>query len=386
MVSPYRRSKVNIRKGPRRKTRARSYTKPRRTSTKKRTRCVCPGELTPSARFALAQLDPFHPATLGAKVPDTNTMPSLANSSSDQVTCPLATTGFLTGFAFRPNYNQAVINATPVSATAVSWGANPAANALNRRDITAFIAQMEAVRPVAHAIRIVSQLAPTSASGFVHIGLSVESQFGNNPSTWQFPTTVNEMTGLAHYRRVTLASLTQSPLTVINKWIDERGFNYQDPGQVNTSSTGTSSEVVSPFGWSWCNIVVLVEGAPATPSPLSAEHLLLTESLPQKTSILIGTAAAPNSPGTMSAVSQMVGENDFTHTESGQESYISQGLNAFARGAATAGEQVYNNVAAPLLQRAGYAAGMTASQMAFNAMTGRGGLSGINANPNRLGL
>ena len=88
---------------------------------------------------------------------------------------------------------------------------------------------------------------------------------------------------------------------------------------------------------------------------LSAEHLLLTESLPKKDSILIGTQAAPNSPGTMSAVSTMAGETDFSHVESGQESYVNQGLQAFARGAATAGEQVWSNVASPLLQRVGSA-------------------------------
>ena len=77
----------------------------------------------------------------------------------------------MTGFAFRPYYSYATIAATPASATAVTWGANVAANASNRRDYTAFVAQMEACRPVAHAVRLVSQLAPTSATGFVHIGL-----------------------------------------------------------------------------------------------------------------------------------------------------------------------------------------------------------------------
>jgi len=388
----YRRSKINVRRPARRPAtrrrpsyaRSRSYRRPTRKIRK--TPCQCPADLTPSAKFALAQLDPFHPLALGAKIPDTNTMPSIANASQDQVAAPLATTGFMTGFAFRPFYSYATIAATPASATQVTWGANVAANASNRRDYTAFVAQMEACRPVAHAVRLVSQLAPTSATGFVHIGLSTESYYGNASSTWQFPTTVNEMTGLSFYKRVTLASLTQSPLTVINKWIDERGFQYHDPSQVPVVTTGSPSEVTSPFGFSWSTIVVLIEGAPSTPSPLSAEHLLLTESLPKKDSILIGTQAAPNSPGTMSAVSTMAGETDFSHVESGQESYVNQGLQAFARGAATAGEQVWSNVASPLLQRVGSAVGSAAANAAFNALTGRGGLPGVNSNPARLML
>lgn len=347
---------------------------------------MCPSDLTPSAKFALAQIDPFHPLALGAKVPDTNTMPSIANCSQDQISCPLAASGFMTGFAFRPMYNFGSVAATPASASAVTWGATAAANASNRRDYAAFAAQMEAVRPVAHAIRLVSQLSPTSATGFVHIGLSTESFYGNTAATWQFPTTVNEMTGLAYYKRVTLASLTQTPLTVINKWIDERGFQYEDPAQVTTITTTPASEVVNAFGFSWATIVVLVEGAPTTPSPLSAEHILHTESIPQKTSILIGTQAAPNSPGIMSSVSTMSGETDFSHTEAGQESHMSAGLNAISRAAATAGEQVFNNVALPLLQRVGGIVGTQAANTLLNAIAGRGGLPGVNSNPNRLSL
>jgi len=393
----YRRSKINVRKPSRRTrsslrrrpaySRSRSYRRtPRTQRSSARKSCVCPGELTPSAKFALAQLDPFHTLCLGAKIPDTNTMPSIANSTTDQVSCPLATTGFLTGFAFRPFTNFAVIAATPVDAATVSWGATPSANASVRNGAADFIAQIEATRPVAHAVRLVSQLAPTSATGFVHIGLSVESMYNAIGGTWQYPTTVNQMTGLAHYKRVTLASLTQSPLTVINKWIDERGFQYQDPNQTSSIVATTPNDGNNPFGWDWCNIVVLVEGAPATPSPLSAEHLLMTENIPKKTSIIIGTAAAPNSPGTMSAVSSMVGDIDFGHTEAGQDSYVSQGLASFARGAATAGEQVWSNVAQPLLQRAGNQAAMTAANVVFNAITGRGGLPGVNSNPARLAL
>jgi len=387
----YRRSKTNVRRPARRAAtrrrpsyaRSRSYRRPTR---KAKTPCHCPGPLTPSAKFALAQLDPFHPLAVGAKIPDSNTMPSIANCSVDQVSCPVATSNFMTGFAFRPFYNSAVINATPVDAATVNWGALLATNALNRRDITAFKTAFEATRSVAHAIRVCSQLAPTAATGFVHIGLSVESYHNATTATWQFPTTVNEMVGLAFYKRVTLASLTQSPLTVINKWIDDRAFQYQDSGQAAAISTTAGNEITSPFGWSWATIVVLVEGAPATPSPLSAEHLLLTESLPQKNGILIGTAAAPNSPGTISAVSAMSSQQDFSHTEAGQDTYINQGLNAIARGATTAGEQTFNNVAVPLLQQVGYGLASTAMNMAFNSMTGQGGLPGVNSNGNRLAL
>jgi len=388
----YRRSRSNVRKPVRRRAPARrrlrrtfNRSSKRQGYARQQKPCVCPGELSPTAKFALAQLDPFHPDALGAKVPDSNTMPSIANAATDQVSCVAAgTTGWLTGFAFRPQYNQAVINATPVSGTAVSWGANATVNAVDRRDVTTMRAAFEAIRPVAHAIRLVSPLAPTSATGFVHIGLSVESYYNSPASTWQFPTSVNEMTGLAFYKRLTLASLTQSPITAINKWIDERAFQYADTTQLAGITNLAAPEISNPFGWSWCTIVVLIEGSPATSSPLSAEHLLLSEALPKKDGVLIGTQAASNSPGTMSSVSTMSAQQEFTHTEAGQEGYMQQGLQSLYNGAAQQGEQVMNNIAIPLITRLGRAAVNSGAAYIAQAIAGRGGIPGVNANQRLL--
>jgi len=397
----YVRSKRNIRRprrarrSVRRRTTRASYPRRRtttRTYQRRKQPCVCPGELTPGAKFALAQMDPFEPNCLGAKVPDSNTMPSIANADTDQVALAgPATAGNLVAFCFQPNYGYASQEATP-GATSVSWSAsswNPRRNYLN------VVNSIEAIRPLAHAIRISSSLAPTSATGFVHIGLSVESRIADSTSSTSpgFPTTVNAMSGLAYYKRVTLASLTQSPLTVINKWIDELGFRYDDPRVVNTF-TVASSGVTTPqtaqqvlnMSSSWATIVVMIEGAPTGGAPLSAEHILLTECLPKKDSFILGTQAAPNSPGTMSAVSSMSSSTDFAHTEAGQESYIQQSMNAFAQGANVAGERVFQQVALPLIQQAGYAAVGTAATLAMNAIRGTGGIPGVNSNPSRLAI
>ena len=66
------------------------------------------------------------------------------------------------------------------------------------------------------------------------------------------------------------------------------------------------------------------------------------------------------------------------------ESYVQGAINELQRGAAVAGEAVYNNVALPLAQRLGGYAVNTAVNMAAAAVMGRGGLPGVNSNPNRL--
>jgi len=389
----YRIQKGNIRKPRRRRqtTRRRSVRRApsRRTSTRRQSirknDCSCPGDLSPSAKFALAQLDPFEPKCLGAKIPDTNTMPSIANADTDQVSLGGPTvTGDLIAIAFAPNYLSAYLPA--VSGTgAVSWTGAWSA----RRNNTNVAASVEAIRPVAHAVRMVSPLAPTSTTGFVHVGISVESRMNAGVSANpDFPTTVNQMTGLAHYKRFTLASLTQSPVTIINKWIDEMAFRYDDP-RAQQLFVGTGTGILNTtfnFWQSWGTLIVMVEGQSTGTTPISFEHLLLTECLPRKDAWVLGTQAAPNSPGTMSSVSVMTSETDFAHTEAQQDTYIQEGLRAFERGASVAGERVWNDVAAPLLQRFGNAVVNTGAAMAFNAISGRGGIPGVNSNPGRLTL
>jgi len=385
----YVRARGNIRK-PRRAPARRTYRRStsryarRRPMRRMKRKPAVQTELTPAAKFALAQLDPFEPKCLGAKIPDSNTMPSLANCDTDQVNItPPTAPGNVVAYAFRPSYSESFYPAVN-GAVSVTWSNAPGA----RRNFGNVTNSVEAIRPVAHAIRLSSALAPTSATGFVHVGLSVESR--RNPtisSNPDWPTNINQMTGLAYYKRFTLASLTQSPITCINKWLDDTGFRYEDPNAVQnlTANTTITSSTLN-FWDSWGTLIVMIEGAPTTGNPVAVEHILLTECIPRKDAFVLGTQAAPHSSGTLSATSVMAGETDFAHTEAQQDSYIQHGLEAFQRGASIAGERVYQDVAVPLLGRFGSAVVNTGVAMAFNALTGRGGLSGINSNPSRLAL
>jgi len=325
-------------------------------------------------------LDPFDPVCLGAKIPDSNTIPSIANSDIDIVNFTTgASATELAAKAFRPQYTWGVVNGTP--GASIGWGAAWSNNAANRSKRTAYIAAMELTRPVAHSIRLSCPLAPTDAMGFVHIGVATETQFGE--STWQFPTTLAEVRGLQYYKRVTLASLTQTPLTVINKWIDDTAFRYSA-----ATATMVEGAAASTFHTdaSWGVIVVMLEGAPPITSVLSAEHLLLSEGIPKKDSVIIGSQAAQNSPAILSAVSTLSTSTEPFHTEAEQESYIQRGVNAVAQGAAAHGENIFQSVAVPLLQRVGAIGVNTAANMAFNALAGVGGIAGVNNNANRLAL
>lgn len=385
----YRRTKgQNIRRNARRKRAparrsVRSRVRRRRVTTARR-RSI-PQEMNPTTKFVLAQIDPFDVKSLGAKVPDSNTMPSIANADTDQVSLAApSTSGNICAIACLPGYSASTLVATQGS-SAVTWNGSWG----SRRNVSSIISAAEAFRPVAHAIRISSGLAPTSATGFVHIGLDVESRVNDAAAAVpDFPTDVNAMTGLAFYKKITLASLTQSPLTAINKWIDESAFRYQDPRELPAlNGSGTApNQGTFQFYNNWATIIVMVEGAPTGASILSIEHLLFSELLPKKSAFIMGGAAAPNSSGTMSAASTMAAETEFTHTEAEQDGYIQRSTAAFARGAATAGENIMENVALPLLEHTGRVVTHAAAAYVFNSVTGTGGISGVNSNPTRLAL
>jgi len=368
----------------RRRRRPTTYTprKRRRTTTTRKTTnkpCVCPGELSHGAKWALAQLDPFDNRCQGAKIPDSNTIPSISNSDVDILSVSsTAVASDLTGRAYRPFYTQAVCAAT--SGAALAWGNFGGVNWSNRSKQAAYVAAMELIRPVAHAVRLSCPLAPTSASGFVHIGLSTEGMHESTQAI-KYPTTIAEMSGLSNYRRFTLASLTQAPITVINKWLDDTAFKYS----ASNAGTGTSGiAMTNQTDYAWATIIIVVEGAPVSSQVLSVEHLLLSEGVPDKSGVIIGTQAAPSAPGVLSSVSSMQTETAFVHTEAEQESYIARGVEALARGAAEQGAAAFEQVGVPLLNRVGRMAVNAGGNYFANMIMGRGGLPGVNANPNRL--
>jgi len=353
----------------------------RRGNTVQAQKCKCPGELTPSQKFMLAQIDPFDSKAAGAKIPDSNMMPSIANHDTDIVRgLGPSGTNTVAAWAFRPSYTGAVVIGS-AGATDVSWGANWAANAVGRSKQAAYAGQIELTRPVAHGLRLTSPLAPTSATGFVHIGLATESTLSE--TTWTYPTNPGDMANLQFYKRVTLASLTQTPLTAINKWLDDTAFRYSSPNGFVTGSG--SAEFQTDL--SWATIIVLLEGVqtPAT-TCLSFEHLLLSEGIPQRNGVFVGSQAAANSPATLAAVSSAQSGIDPFHNESQQDSYMNQGMSALASGAAAAGELVFNTIALPLLEKVGFATVATAATTTVNAIMGVGGISGVNSNPRRISI
>jgi len=345
----YRRSKTNIRRAPRRRRVTRRAPARRRVVMRRRTNnyrrrvsspCKCPGELTPGDKFVMLQGDPFDTKYFGAKIPDSSTIPSIATPlqyNLQLTTAAASQANFAHAWAFYPGVKSCNFAATGQNAS--SWLWNTAASS-NAPQYSSFVSQFEAFRPTAHSIRLSCPFAPTQTTGFVHIAIATETSFNSagagQANVSSIASNLTEISGYTFYKRVTLASLTQSPITLINKWTDETAFRYQAP-QVAETTDATGAGLTFHVPFSWGALVVAVEGVSASAavgsiSPLQAEVVLHSECIPDKSSTLIGSTAAAYSSGVLNAVSHAVAQTDFAHTEEQQEqtirSYAEEVMNA----------------------------------------------------------
>jgi len=373
----YRRAPARRRAAPVRRT---------RRAAPRKARCVCPpAPMSPGDKWALAQVDPFNPAAFGGKIPDSNTLPSCSVALNEIQFIPLVAATDFRCFAFLPRVTRGRMISSTGGAAAWTWPAGYGGNSSFSK-ASDYTAAYDLDRPVAHAIRISSSLPPTTAQGFVHIAIAFEA-FADQ-TTWPWPTTVAGLSNYQFYKRVTLASLTQSPLVVVNKYMDETAFRYSSPADIATpaaagAETGTFMTFQTYF--SWGAILVAVEGVNSV-SPINAEILLHTEAIPKSTGAVIGTPAAVGNGAVMGATSYMVSNTPESFTQQEHDGYLQRAQNAFQSGLQQAGSYAE----AELGRR-----GRGLANQLFNQAIGLGvnflaggapGLPGINQDANRLML
>lgn len=325
-------------------------------------------------KYEMAQVNPFDPKVEGVKIPDSNTQPSTTSYGEDRVVFTGSATDMAQCKAFMPNPSAIVVQSVDSSSSAWTWPASFAANTSQVR--SSFVTNYVGIRPVAHGIRISSQAAPTSVTGFVHIAIYPVGQF--NQSTWNFPTSLGQMTQLPWYRRVTVSSLTQTPLIVVNKFLDCTATRYFDPLS-DLSATGTDTGF--QFSGSWCAILVAVEGQPLLTSNLSVETLVHYECLPSfGSSFGIGTSpAAPFNVEELQETSRINGQTEasFYERDDSLRSRIVEAAQAAQSGAYQAASDFFDAYVLPGARYAGYAAA-NAAGLAAAGRAYQGGIPGVN--------
>nr|UOF78501.1 coat protein [Cressdnaviricota sp.] len=357
--------------GYRRRYRPRRYTRTvyvraparrrRRTTTRRRT--VRKAKAPKMTRFQVAQVNPFHPDAVGAKIPDANSMPSCAVQIADSATVAVDAVFGAACVAFRPYVTGTLVTATPSAATTWAWtaGFGGQSNSARQSSITA---NFSLVRPVAHGVRITSSLSPNTVTGFVHVAIFPGNVF--NVTTWDFPTTTTQMINGTIYKKVPLALLCGKSLTVVNRTIDFSNEKYNDPASDN-AATGTD---MSFNNTGWGTIIVAVEGAPVSSNAIQVEGLFHLECIPLKTGVADASGAAEFNPTTIRVTSNFVNSSEpIVVSDSNENEIAAERLRGFLGGMYDAAADVAGSYAYDA-GRAVVGAGLSAAARAFGGTRG----------------
>jgi len=360
----------------RRKPARRAYR--RRAPARRRTPPMRRRFARPISKFELGQINPFDKNVYGAKIPDSNTQPSTTSVAEDRVVFTGSATDMAQCKAFFPLVNSVVVSANDSTSSAWTWSA-AYGGGVSSSVRTAFTTSFTGVRPVAHGIRISSQAAPTSTTGFVHVAVYPLEQYAE--STWALPVNLSQMAQLPWYRRYTIASLTQTPVIVVNKFLDCTATRYFDP---DSSQSGNASTTSFHFGTGWCTILVAVEGQTVLTSNLSVENLTHFEVIPRfgtGSGSVFGTSpAAPFSTQKLENVSRVAGtvEAAFVDDPDSLNARLREVTTLMSQGASGAVGELYNSYIRPAAWGAGYSATMAGAGYLAGRAARYAGMPGIN--------
>jgi len=361
----YKRRRVSTRRRRRPTYRRRSrYTRPIR----RRRRSVMTKKPQIS-RFALAQANPFHSDANGAKIPDSNSVPSCAFQLTDTNYVSTSSLG-LGVIAFRHTATSSSVNtATTPTANTWTWAAD-FGSSTNNSKLTSVVSNFNVIRTVAQGFRITCPKSPNTITGNVHVCIYTPSYF--NKTTWDYPTSIDEMSQQATYKRFPVATLCQKACTVINRSIDFSSEKYFDPssdcaGNANNAASGTTPSIIQQgdlvFQTSgWGVIVIAVDGGPGSNSNIIAiETITHMEGVPKTGGLATATPAANYSPSEIGAVSRAVNDTDAIPITEANENAVIQSRGFF--------DGMYDQASAMAYQ-GGRAAAYYGAQSAYGAMSG----------------
>jgi len=320
----------------------------------------------PQCPFVYSQIDPFDVRVLGVKVPDANTMPSETTALNDDFSNTMVLANQVNAWGYNPHISSAMVAANE-GAGAWTWTAayGGGTNCALRSNV---ISSYNAIRPVAHGIRITCTQPALSAQGFCHVCIFPANTYAK--STWAFPTSVSQMKSLRGYRKVTLSALTQNALTVVNRYTSQDAFQYFGSNEIQAgflSTDGGKNQIGG--GHNWGTIIVALEGVPAS-AGVSVENLLHLECLPDFSATNSASPPAPSNPQQMAAATHIASTGDPSHFPSEQQQVVNDAAASIAGTGVNAALGAFTPRAQAAAQMLGTAAGYTAGNALISGALG----------------
>jgi len=247
-------------------------------------------------RFIIAQRNPFQPAVKGVKVPDDNSAESGTFFTNDVLTFPQLTTGGYCN-AFLPHLRSTIIACTAAASPTWSWPA--AYGGDSEATLYSEITQsFKSVRAVAHGLRLQCGANQNKVNGFVHV---CYSSYNSNDSTWDLPLNVAQMRQLPGYVRLPLAALIDRPYIIVNKFTDDKAWQYRDSTHTIAQQTDAESGNIG-----WQAIVIAFDATPTDPTEIQVDILTHWEGLVNNGYLNRASPAAPPDPKALEMGKMMV--------------------------------------------------------------------------------
>jgi len=237
-------------------------------------------------KYILSQADPFDENVDGVKIPDANSQPSCAMKAEDTSDLNVQVAQTSNARAFNPSCAFLTVGAQALTNTTWNWQA-AFAGGTDSTKLAQLRADAEMFRPVAHAIRITSGLAPTAAKGFVHVCVFTQALY--NQTTWAYPTSTSQMQAVPGYKRIPIGRLTAEGLIVVNRAMDCTSQRYIDADSPVYANAGTME---FHSGLQWGSIIVAITDCDPTTVPVSIEVINHIEYIPRATAVSQATPAA----------------------------------------------------------------------------------------------
>ena len=275
-------------------------------------------------KYFKAQMNPFDMGGYGARIPDTNTAPSSSLYCYDEGVISTSAASKTVGALMMPSGGIFLYSGVEGASPAFSWNAVDWANAATRRaKDTAVASSYSLIRPVAHAVRLTCNGAAASVTGFVHIALvSVDTEAASLNASATIPKTLSNMASLPQYRRVTLSSLCENPLIVVNRFLDETAHRYVNVGAGVTGNdvpAAGSKEAQFNVANSWMSILIVLESSSVGSNSVNFEDICHFEGQSLCSGLSRDFDAEPPNRPLLERVSHAVGMTEAVFYENSSE-------------------------------------------------------------------
>jgi len=256
-----------------------------------------------------ANANPFDIKAKGAKWLDDSTTDSTTYVAKTLLT-PNGDSSFgCTVTVFRSSPAGAYVYGTPASATTCTFpgGYSGIQSVTNASTLQGYFS---AYRCVGFGVRLTTRLNFNSAalSGNVHVCV-VPDVFGNDSTSWQYPTAVSVMENLPSYTKFSVTSLIENPRVITAQYTSAEATEYRAlAAQDFDTSVVTNARTVE----GWNVIMVFYEGSSASigASPIDFEYISHLEVLPKvlgtTSSLPVATSPSPHMPMVQAAVNNTV--------------------------------------------------------------------------------